>query len=188
MYQAYSRHERQAEADADRLAAQAGEAGGDASLVVGLLRAWQGVQSRWRRAASVRRSLAGRVVARMAFRLRHSPRALGLVVLLAGAPVAAHYAQAAGSRAPDCADALIAYEFHKTAQTTHAAYDCLAEQPAWDDFMRHSLRPSVKAQIRRQATFQGSDSTIVFFVVTTVRGDRAYTVYLNRDGKVFDMG
>jgi hypothetical protein len=130
--------------------------------------------------------IAVRVLKRVAVRLRHSTGPLALAALIAAAGLGMRFALAESG--PDCADAIVSYQFRKSAQTAHAAYDCLAEQPDSDDFFRQSLRPSVKAQINRQATFHGrGGSRIVFFVASTPQSDRVFVVYVDRDGKVVNV-
>jgi hypothetical protein len=99
------------------------------------------------------------------------------------------------TNATDCADTAMTYTLHKTADTARAAYACMSgfvvRGVTEDDFVRDAERyPSpIAGEIRRVGEYTAPDGQrVVYFAVVGPSQTVGYTIYLDREGKVWRIG
>jgi hypothetical protein len=95
----------------------------------------------------------------------------------------------------DCADTAMTYTLHKTRETARAAYHCMSgfvvRGVTEEDFIQDAERyPSpIAGDIRRVAEFVAPDGQrVVYFAVVGPSQTVGYTIYVDRDGKVWRIG
>jgi hypothetical protein len=96
------------------------------------------------------------------------------------------------STAGDCADTAMTYTLHKTRDTARAAFRCMSgfvvRGVTEDDFIQDAERypTPIAGDIRRVGEFTAPDGQrMVYFAVVGPSQTVAYTVYLDKDGKVW---
>jgi hypothetical protein len=97
--------------------------------------------------------------------------------------------------AGDCADTAMTYTLHKTRETARAAFHCMSgfvvRGVTEEDFIQDAERYSapIAGDIRRVGEFLAPDGQrMVYFAVVGPSQTVGYTIYLDRDGKVWRIG
>lgn len=97
--------------------------------------------------------------------------------------------------AGDCADTAMMYTLHKTRETARAAFRCMSgfvvRGVTEDDFIQEAERypTPIAGDIRRVGEFSASDGQrMVYFAVVGPSQTVSYTIYLDKDGKVWRIG
>ena len=95
----------------------------------------------------------------------------------------------------DCADTAMTYTLHKTRETARAAFHCMSgfvvRGVTEDDFVQDAERypTPIAGDIRRVGEFTAPDGQrMVYFAVVGPSQTVSYTVYLDKDGKVWRIG
>jgi hypothetical protein len=97
--------------------------------------------------------------------------------------------------AGDCADTAMTYTLHKTRDTARAAFHCMSgfvvRGVTEDDFVQDAERypTPIAGDIRRVGEFAAPDGQrMVYFAVVGPSQTVSYTIYLDKDGKVWRIG
>jgi hypothetical protein len=97
--------------------------------------------------------------------------------------------------AGDCADTAMTYTLHKTRETARAAFHCMSgfvvRAMTEDDFVQDAERypTPIAGDIRRVGEFAAPDGQrMVYFAVVGPSQTVGYTIYLDKDGKVWRIG
>jgi hypothetical protein len=95
----------------------------------------------------------------------------------------------------DCADTAMTYTLHKTRETARAAFHCMSgfvvRGVTEDDFIQDAERypTPIAGDIRRVGEFVAPDGqSMVYFAVVGPSQTVSYTIYLDKDGKVWRIG
>jgi hypothetical protein len=97
--------------------------------------------------------------------------------------------------AGDCADTAMTYTLHKSRDTARAAFHCMSgfvvRGVTEDDFIQDAERypTPIAGDIRRVGEFVAPDGQrMVYFAVVGPSQTVSYTIYLDKDGKVWRIG
>ena len=97
--------------------------------------------------------------------------------------------------AGDCADTAMTYTLHKNRETARAAFHCMSgfvvRGVTEEDFIQDAERYStpIAGDIRRVGEFAAPDGQrVVYFAVVGPTQTVGYTIYMDRDGKVWRVG
>jgi hypothetical protein len=95
----------------------------------------------------------------------------------------------------DCADTAMTYTLHKTRETARAAFHCMSgfvvRGVTEDDFIQDAERypTPIAGDIRRVGEFNAPDGQrMVYFAVIGPSQTVSYTIYMDKDGKVWRIG
>ena len=97
--------------------------------------------------------------------------------------------------AADCADTAMTYTLHKSRETARAAFHCMSgfvvRGVTEDDFIQDAERypTPIAGDIRRVGEFDAPDGQrMVYFAVVGPSQTVSYTIYMDKDGKVWRIG
>ena len=97
--------------------------------------------------------------------------------------------------AGDCVDTAMTYTLHKTRETARAAFHCMSgfvvRGVTEDDFIQDAERypTPIAGDIRRVGEFVAPDGQrMVYFAVVGPSQTVSYTIYMDKDGKVWRIG